>query len=269
MSRYVAEAVVVAAHPCGDCVRAVWLAFSPMELSRQLDSTLQLHAVQLDPVAAMEGYLTMRLQHPLALTGCALLMLAQNASPRNVYWNQAQVRACALSGETAVVACTDRRCSWHCFGCLRVVLTEHASRGCEHGSDVVDVLPRRRALVPRCHRAVAWTPAGVVEPGAGAPMPDTQVRARCVPVALEAAATHRRCCLCVGLCAVVIDLTCVLALVACRGSFDAAETCYRRAVARDPLDTLSAVRQNYVDFLQVRRWQRLRWSMPHVGAYLH
>ena len=34
-------------------------------------------------------------------------------------------------------------------------------------------------------------------------------------------------------------------------SYELADTFYRRAIQRDPLDTLCTVRQNYTDFLQV------------------
>ena len=61
-----------------------------------LDATLELHAMELDVDAAKAAYLAMPLQDSVSLTGCALLMLSIKAEPRDVYWEQAQVRLCSL-----------------------------------------------------------------------------------------------------------------------------------------------------------------------------
>ena len=64
----------------------------PPWLSQPLMEALWLHTMELDDAAATSKYLSMELDTPLALAACALLMLAQNSSPRDAYWNQAQVR---------------------------------------------------------------------------------------------------------------------------------------------------------------------------------
>ena len=64
---------------------------SPEQLAKRREDALRLHAVELDADAAKSVYLSMPLRHPLALSGCALLMLSIATEQRELYWNQAQV----------------------------------------------------------------------------------------------------------------------------------------------------------------------------------
>ena len=159
------------------CVPACVARTSAAEYTTQVLDALRHHVVELDATAAMRGYLTMRLQHPLALAGCALLMLAQNAAPRSVYWNQAQVRRIALSG------CSQRHgrhrpcltpCAWRiCFP-----TTEHDSERAQvrPSASVLDASGWLAAAVPHWTCCALGQCAGVAEPGAGASVLHRTVR---------------------------------------------------------------------------------------------
>ena len=64
----------------------------PSTFKNQINYALWLHAVALNPAGAKAQYLSMPLKHPLALAACGIFLLSQNNEPRDLWWNQAQVR---------------------------------------------------------------------------------------------------------------------------------------------------------------------------------
>ena len=76
---------------------------SPEQLAKRREDALRLHAVELDADAAKSVYLSMPLRHPLALSGCALLMLSIATEQRELYWNQAQVGGTLVAALRCVV----------------------------------------------------------------------------------------------------------------------------------------------------------------------
>ena len=67
----------------------------PSSFINQVNYALWLHAVALNQAGAKAQYLSIPLKHPLALASCGLFLLAQNNEPRDLWWNQAQVRVTA------------------------------------------------------------------------------------------------------------------------------------------------------------------------------
>ena len=69
----------------------------PSTFKNQINYALWLHAVALNPAGAKAQYLSMPLKHPLALAACGIFLLSQNNEPRDLWWNQAQVRCVAVA----------------------------------------------------------------------------------------------------------------------------------------------------------------------------
>ena len=77
----------------------------PSTFKNQINYALWLHAVALNPAGAKAQYLSMPLKHPLALAACGIFLLSQNNEPRDLWWNQAQVRCVAVVCAGCVARC--------------------------------------------------------------------------------------------------------------------------------------------------------------------